>query len=197
VAASIADVARPLQANELALRLALVVDQLDFANFPTRGYRLLGQAALGEGNAAGRFQQVETSALVVGTLGDHTFTWYGALRGASQQQDIGEIGRYELGGFHQLSGYRDGQLLGNYVLFSRLTWYQRLPYVPVAARAFFVGATLEAGNAWATRAQARLGQLRTGMSLFVGADTGIGPLYLGLTHAPRGQTGVVLFLGRP
>ena len=36
-----------------------------------------------------------------------------------------------------------------------------------------------------------------GMSLFFGADTGIGPLYFGLTHAPRGSTGITLFLGRP
>ena len=35
------------------------------------------------------------------------------------------------------------------------------------------------------------------MSAFIGADTGLGPLYLGLTHAPRGETGVALFLGRP
>jgi NTE family protein len=35
------------------------------------------------------------------------------------------------------------------------------------------------------------------MSLYFGADTGIGPLYLALTHAPRGGSGVALFLGRP
>ena len=118
------------------------------------------------------------------------------MRGASQREPQA-IGRYELGGFHQLSGYRDGQLLGNYVAFSRLTWYWRLPYAPLAARGLFLGATAEAGNAWATRIAAREGNLRAGMSVFVGADTGLGPLYLGLTHAPRGDTGVALFLGRP
>ena len=110
---------------------------------------------------------------------------------------LNAIGRYELGGFHQLSGYRDGQLLGNYVLFARLGWYLRLPYVPVVGRALFVGATAEAGNAWASREAMRTGTLRTGTSLYVGADTGLGPLYLALTHAPRGSTGVMLFLGRP
>jgi len=39
--------------------------------------------------------------------------------------------------------------------------------------------------------------LRSGMSLFLGADTGIGPLYLGLTYAPRGRAGLTLFIGRP
>jgi len=68
---------------------------------------------------------------------------------------------------------------------------------PIVVRAYFVGATLEAGNAWRSREDVRTGALRTGMSLFVGADTALGPLYFALTHAPLGQTGVVLFIGRP
>jgi NTE family protein len=60
-----------------------------------------------------------------------------------------------------------------------------------------VGGSLEAGNAWYARNQVSLSDLRWGSSLFVGADTGIGPMYLGLTHAPRGGTGVVFLIGRP
>jgi NTE family protein len=196
VSAEVADVAQPLRATDVGARLAVVVDQLDFASFPTQGYRLVSQLSLGEGSAAGRFQQLEASAIGVQSFGAHTFSLFGAVRGASQREPQA-IGRYELGGFHQLSGYRDGQLLGNYIAFTRLTWYWRLPYAPLAARGLFVGATAEAGNAWATKIEARHGDLRTGMSVFVGADTGLGPLYLGLTHAPQGQTGVALFLGRP
>jgi NTE family protein len=196
VSASATTVSNPLKAIETGLRLSTVVDQLDYANFPTSGYRLLGQASLGQGSAAGRFQQIEATATSVHTFGAHTWTLYGEARGASQRQ-VDTIGRYELGGFHHLSGYRDGQLLGNYVLFSRLTWYMRLPGQPAVARAYFVGATLEAGNAWLSRQDVRAGALRSGMSLFVGADTGLGPLYFALTHAPLGQTGVVLFIGRP
>jgi len=196
VSGAASTVSNPLKAVETGLRLSTVVDQLDYANFPTSGYRLLGQASLGQGSAAGRFQQIEATASTVHTFGAHTWSLYGAARGASQQQ-ANAIGRYELGGFHQLSGYRDGQLLGNYVLFSRLTWYMRLPGQPTVARAYFAGATLEAGNAWQSREDIRAGALRTGMSLFVGADTGLGPLYFALTHAPLGQTGVVLFIGRP
>ncbi len=184
------------QASETGLRLAVVVDQLDFANFPQRGYRLRGEAAIGDGSEAGRFQRVEASAMLVKTWGRHTFNLFTSARGASQQQGA-SIGRYELGGFHQLSGYRDGELLGNYVLFSRLSWYKRLSDTPSLTRGFVIGATAEAGNAYATRDALRSDALRTGMSLFVGADTGLGPLYLGLTHAPRGQTGLVLFIGRP
>jgi NTE family protein len=185
-----------LRSTESGLRAAAVIDQLDFASFPTRGYRLQGAASYGEGSEAGRFQQLEGSILAVKTWGAHTFSYYGLARGASQQQ-ANAIGRYALGGFHQLSGYRDGQLLGNYVLLSRLSWYTRLPYEPIAARAYFIGATLEAGNAWATREALHAGSLRAGLSAFFGADTGLGPLYLAVTHAPQGGSQLMLFIGRP
>ena len=35
------------------------------------------------------------------------------------------------------------------------------------------------------------------MSAFLGADTGLGPVYFGLTYAPRGSAGLYLFVGRP
>jgi NTE family protein len=196
VAAPLGNVAGAVTERQSGLRASAVVDQLDFANFPTRGFRALADLRLGEGSGEGRFRSLDVSALAVTTFGVHSLSAFGLARGASTQQPDA-IGRYELGGFHQLSGYRDGQLLGNYVLFARLGWYMRLPYAPVVARAFFVGATAEAGNAWSSRELARSGDLRTGMSLYFGADTGFGPLYLALTHAPRGSSGVMLFLGRP
>jgi NTE family protein len=107
------------------------------------------------------------------------------------------VGQYSLGGFQRLSGYRPNQLAGNAVLFGRANWYMRLAEPPVFARGFFIGATLEAGNAWSNRRRMSLSDLRTGGSLYLGADTGIGPMYLGLTWAPQGETGLALMIGRP
>jgi len=64
-------------------------------------------------------------------------------------------------------------------------------------RGVFVGGSLEAGNAWAKASEVSLSDLRLGTSLYVGADTALGPLYLGATYAPRGQAGIYLYLGRP
>jgi NTE family protein len=60
-----------------------------------------------------------------------------------------------------------------------------------------VGATLEAGNTWLRPGDASLSDLRYGSSLYAGTDSAIGPIYLGLTYAPRGAFGVVFTLGRP
>lgn len=58
-------------------------------------------------------------------------------------------------------------------------------------------ATPGAGNVWTERSKVSLGRLGTGFRLQLGADTGIGPLYLGLSFATQCQPGLVLFIGRP
>jgi len=194
----------PVTVREGGLRLAAVIDQLDFANFPQRGYRVQAETVGGQRRTASAgqwldesFALFEADATLVGTWGRDTLNGYLRVQrtGAS---GIGDApGRYTLGGFHTLSGYKTDQLDGNSVLFMRLMWYRRSPEVPLLTRGFFVGATLEAGNAWRQPADTRLGDLRTGSSLFLGADTALGPVYFGLTYAPRGSTGLALFIGRP
>ena len=88
-------------------------------------------------------------------------------------------------------------MLGNHVVLLRLGVYRRLSQTPALTRGFFVGGTLEAGNAWTRSSDVDLSRLRTGMSLYLGADTGIGSLYLALTYAAQGRAGVTLMLGRP
>ncbi|HEY1394123.1 MAG TPA: patatin-like phospholipase family protein [Methylibium sp.] len=185
--------------REGGARLGLVVDQLDYAYFPQAGYRFNLAAVLGRQqpvNSETRdFKSLEGEGLVAGTWGSHTLTLLGRWQQANAPNTLG-YGRYTLGGFQQLSGYQPGQIEGNYLAFGRLSYYARLT-PPALTRGFFAGATLEAGNAWGSRSQVSLHDLRYGMSLFLGADTGIGPLYLGLGYAPKGTAGVYLVLGRP
>ena len=184
--------------QEDGLRVRGVVDQLDYVNFPTSGYQLEGESVVG----TRRLERSEHMArgsvegTAVDTFGRNTFELHGAVKMSDKNAQLA-IDQYTLGGFQQLSGYRPDQLSGNAVLFGRLNWYMRLSHTPVFARGFFVGASLEAGNAWDDRSQLSLAHLRGGSSVYLGADTGIGPMYLGLTYAPRGELGVALFVGRP
>lgn len=190
----------PLNASETGLRATMVMDQLDFANFPQQGYRMQGEAMVGQHEESGQhhegFRRLEVQGNTVGTMGVHTLNAAIQLRTSNGSLSPG-LGRYTLGGFHQLSGYLPNQLEGNTTLLGRLIYYQRLSQAPVLTRGLFVGGSLEAGNAWERWDQVSVRDLRSGMSLFLGADTGVGPLYLGLTYAPRGTTGLYLFIGRP
>ncbi|WP_428420525.1 patatin-like phospholipase family protein [Methylibium sp.] len=189
--------------REVGLRLRAVVDQLDYAFFAQEGYRLVGEVARGKvrngsdaGDAEQDFSRIEANVNFATTWATkHTLNFYGSTLFAGRATPLGR-GLYTLGGFQNLSGYKPGQVEGNYLLFGRASYYYRLT-PPALTRGFFAGFSLEAGNAWAERRQMSLGDLRTGMSAFLGADTGLGPLYLGLAYAPRGETALYLLLGRP
>lgn len=189
--------------REIGLRLRAIVDQLDYAFFAQEGYRLVGELAGGRvrsgsdaGEAERDFSRVEANVNVATTwAAKHTLNFYGSTLFAGRSAPLGR-GLYALGGFQNLSGYEPGQVEGNYLLFGRASYYYRLT-PPALTRGFFAGLSLEAGNAWAERRQMSLGDLRTGTSVFLGADTGLGPLYVGVAYAPRGDTAVYLLLGRP
>lgn len=186
--------------REAGVRAAVMADQLDFANFPSRGYRVFGEVMTGRrqvrGGERSNFTRVEGSFTGVRSWGPHTFN-LGARFAHANRIPIGAIDEYSLGGFQNLSGFHTGQVAGNYLAFGRLTYYRRLPWDIGVARALFVGGSIEAGNAWLDRSEVSLKKLLAGGSLFVGADTGIGPLYLSVVSAPKGFTGLYLFLGRP
>lgn len=190
--------------RERGLRVAVLIDQLDHVSFPRSGHRLRllvesGRRRLapdvGELREEG-YRRLELDAQRVLSRAAHTLDAGLRWRQASQSAPLGRQA-YALGGFHNLSGYAVDQLDGNATLLARLTWTLRLNTQPVLTRGFFAGATLEAGNAWRDAAAVDLRTLRPGGSLFVGADTGLGPLYFGTTWAPQGSLGLFLRLGRP
>ncbi len=188
--------------REAGGRLRVVVDQLDDAYFPRRGYRLNTELWAGRqrttstGSDKQDVRRLELEGQSVGSWGSHTLNAYTRIQTTDKSLPSG-LGRYSLGGFHQLSGYEQGQLAGNTVLFSRLVYYHRLSSSAVLTRGSFMGTSLELGNAWRTQSEVALPGLRKGGSLFYAADTGIGPFYLGLTYSDRHKIGVSLFIGRP
>ncbi|MBX3611561.1 MAG: patatin-like phospholipase family protein [Hydrogenophaga sp.] len=186
--------------SEVGVRSAVITDQLDYANFPSRGYRALGEVVVGQREVRGgerdSFARIEGSFTGVKSFGQHTFN-VGARLAHANRIPVGAIDEYSLGGFQNLSGFRTGQVVGSYLVFGRLTYYRKFDWDPGFARAMFVGGSIEAGNAWLDRKDISLGNLLAGSSLFIGADTGLGPLYLSVVSAPRGYTGLYLFLGRP
>jgi len=198
---SLSDIRRAISEvrYEAGLRLRAVSDQLDYAIFPQGGYRTEAELTVGQrrlGSLSEEMYRVSAEGTWVHTAGRHTLNLY--VRSAlSDESPNPLVGRFTLGGFHNLSGYAPEQVNGNHMVLLRATWYMRLNQQVALTRGFFFGGTLESGNAWLQRGEVSLRDLRLGSSLFVGADTGLGPMYLGLTYAPRGSAGLVFFIGRP
>ena len=104
---------------------------------------------------------------------------------------------YPLGGFLNLSGYAQDELAGQHTGLARLVYYYRLGSAGLGAfhMPLYTGFSLEAGNAWATRGDISASSLITAGSLFVGAETYLGPLYLAYGRAEGGHQSLYLYLG--
>ena len=170
------------------------VDKLDNVNFPRSGYSgrlewLASRTGLG---ADERFDQIELGSLYTHTWGRNT-----ALVGLRFQSTVEETApvqnQFRLGGFLHLSGLNINQLTGQHAGIGYAVYMRRI--IDVQLLPAYLGASLEAGNVWQDRGDIGQNLIVSG-SAFLGVDSPIGPIYLGIGHAEGGHTAGFLFLGR-
>ena len=187
--------------KEQGWRLRAVFDQLDHAFFPLKGWRVDGQWFHGHlsdrGSTPideGTLRLLSLQGQTVHTWGRHTWSLLGRVSLSDGPQP--DIDRYGLGGFQQISGYAPFQISGPQVALARLGYRIRLTDMSLT-RGTYLGASLEAGNAWQQREEVGEGRLKLGGSLYIGADTAIGPVYGALGYSPARGSTLMLFVGRP
>jgi len=61
----------------------------------------------------------------------------------------------------------------------------------------YLGGAFEAGNAWQSAGEAKLGDLHYSGPAFLGLDSRLFPVYFGYGQAEGGQHTLYLFIGRP
>jgi NTE family protein len=174
-------------------------DKLDSIYFPRHGQRLEieRRAERPSMGAEQKIDTLSTSWLIARSLGRNTFVFstdFGATLDSvsSPQYD------FTLGGFLNLSGLPPSALTGPNFGIARFLYYRQIGRggSGVLNLPVYAGVSLEAGNVWADRHDASFGDLKRDGSLFLGADTPLGPLYLGMGFAQGGDTAFYLFLGR-
>jgi len=185
-----------IDTGDFAARLRL--DQLNDFYFPTKGYfvnaEFLGsRTGLGADNSFNRGQLV--------ALGAETFgRWTGLVRVTYGDGFGSPLPFYELfplGGFLNLSGRPHDQLLGQTQAFGSLQFRYRINETPGAIiKGLYVGCSIEGGNVWATRDQASFSNMHLAGSVYVVANTLIGPLYLAYGNSGSKNQAAYLFLNR-
>lgn len=187
-----------------SLRLGGTWDTLDNADFPTHGSRVhldyeMYRPVLG-GTVRGDTARLTGDWAV--TFGQGLFKRYTmllGLRAASAHGDAQFMDSLEpldfLGGFLNLSGHTENALFGNQSLLGRAVAYRRMGSRRIFGVPLYLGASVEAGNVWDSRAQVDLGQLIYAGSVFGGIDTVLGPLFLGAGHASDGSNAWYLTFG--
>jgi NTE family protein len=178
-----------------AVRIRAIADQLDNVNFPHTGYMgwtdyYDSMPGLG---ADDRYRMIEVGFVKAFTHRSYTVL-ASALFGSYINDPVPFYAEFTLGGFMHLSGYQQDQLRGQQAGLGRLIAYWRASQSLLGN--FYVGASLETGNVWQTGESMAFNDLLLAGSAFIGYDTVLGPLYLGVGTAERGNTSLYFYLGR-
>jgi NTE family protein len=105
---------------------------------------------------------------------------------------------YTLGGFLELSGLPIDGLVGTQYGLARAILYRRVSRGGTGFLEFpaYLGVSLEAGDTWATRDDVEWSGLQPAGSVFLGAESPFGPVYLAAGLSEGGQRAFYLLLGR-
>lgn len=175
------------------------VDTFDDANFPRSGTRASVRYTDNRSFLGG---DSTVNSIVAGLAkathwGPNTLVgWFnvaGAYGGDETPSD-----NFSIGGFRNLSGLQKEEISGRYMGMIGLE-YRRLLNQDGLTKMFgmplYAGLTLETGNVWNQAEDISVNNLLWGGSIFMGADTPFGPLYLGTGYTSGGNTSAFLFLG--
>lgn len=179
------------------IHAGIAVDRLDSVSFPRKGYYLtaLYRDSLSALGADEEYQKATLGWLSAHSAGRHTvqlqLSGGGATEGSLPVYDL-----VTLGGLFRLSGYQNNQLQGQQFVLGRASYYYRLAKVPVILRGLYAGFSLEAGQVYERLDGSPAAGLLPAAALFIGADSALGPFYLGYGHAFRDhQDAVYFYLG--
>lgn len=178
------------------ISLQYLHDSRDSNWFPERGMtHELGYLYASEGiGASAEYQQAAVQGAFIFSVGRNIGQFRYEL--GYSFDDAAPIERwYRLGGFGRLSGLAPDQLLGRHAALTSLAYYYRLNDFQLVPA--YAGVTLEAGNVWSFEDDIAFDDLRYAGSVFVGAETPLGPVYFAIGHSDGGDTGVYFYLGNP
>ena len=105
---------------------------------------------------------------------------------------------YALGGFLRLSGLNPNQLLGERGGLARVMYYRELTKFSLGSmtQRMYAGFSVETGSVYDSGHPVTWSSLRLSGSIFVGADTLLGPAYLGFGYDESGQESGYIVIGR-
>jgi NTE family protein len=172
----------------------LYADTLDNVFFPTKGEKgklelLAAREALGSDS---EYEQALFAYSHAFTRGRSSLI--GAMRfNYSFDDDIPPEALFRTGGFLNLSGLRPNQLSGPYSGEVALVAYRRI--LDAKLLPAYIGGSIEYGNVWQDKDDIAFDNAILNGSVFLGADTPIGPLYTGFGFAEGGRYTVFLYLG--
>ena len=170
-------------------------DQQDNPRWPRQGTQAQLSIAIPHGLAHSERYRTANATLDTADTQTNDITLRGTIRFDGSFGD-GDGMIYPLGGMNQLSGYLPGELLGTKAALIRGMAYWRAAGLPSAlGSGFYTGISLEAGKVWNPIWPTQNNDWRYGGTLFLGADTLLGPWTIGIGNSKGGRWSGYFSLG--
>jgi NTE family protein len=181
--------------DEGGYQIKLSHDSQDNVDFTRSGYlgRLKWRANREDLGADLDYDQVQMSLSGAGTWGRHTFSGRSVIE-TTLDQNAPENALFRRGGLFELSGFLNRQLAGQHFGLLEAAYFRRVGNITLLP--IYAGFSLETGNVWDDRDDIKLDNMVLAGSVFIGADTILGPLYVAYGINDSNASTIYLYLGR-
>ncbi len=187
--------------NQVGVTGRLVFDQIDSPHFGRSGVlaalNLFG--TLADWGSDDDYSKVDLTVIGARSFDRHAFQ-VGGFYGTKLSGELPPYDPFLLGGFLRGSGYRMDELVGDEVAMLRGVYSYQIATLPTPlGRGVYVGASIEATEATLGVDLNDSKKIRPSASLFLGADTILGPAYVAWGHAfsDDNPDALYLLLGTP
>ena len=175
-------------------RLQWLVDKLDSVSFPEQGHYV--NAVAEQGVVGTPFKSYALHARWAYPYRTHVLNLGLNLGSAEVAADCAACrspAYLYLGGFQNMGAFRMGELVGDRLAHAYMTYMYRWSDGGLLRQKTFLGATVEAGDAWFN---GHTHSTRYSGTVFVAVDSKIGDIHLGLARGSGGATNAFVQLGR-
>jgi len=187
----------PTRLSTGVFRARLTLDQLDNLDFPTRGYLFRSDVRIADSALASREIYRRWSTEYSTAFGTHNASILLTARYETALSTALPLSQaFVLGGFQELSGLAEQQVLADQVAFVRAIYRTRFLHGNALLPDLYAGVSLEAADVQRPYDLTAAKQLFGG-SVFLSAQSPLGQLYLGTGAASGGHGAIYLFVGRP
>ncbi len=175
-----------------------IVDQLDSAQFPREGFAATVAMFASSRSIGARdnYTKLDATGVAAASWGRHTLIPTLRYSGSVGGNDLPVYDLAQWGGFLQQSGLPAGALLGQQLEFGRLIYLYKMAELKLVPGLYF-GASAEVGRMNQPIVPGNLTGTLVSGAVFFGADTPVGPLFLGYGVMDGGYRSAYLFLGQP
>lgn len=185
--------------NRAAIGLYFASDTLDRTDWPTQGYRVRLRATQlhdlkDDFGATERYEALALTAFSVKDIGVILNGRYGKI---SSNNEILGIDTFQLGGFRQLGDFSDNSLpVNNFIYGSAEVFHRLSPSGQLFELPLYIGMIGEIAEVPLNFFELDERAVAVSGTLYFGADTPIGPLFLGTSYGSADDIGFFFKLGR-